>query len=237
MFKAWPNLRRRELVGELMDDPALAADEHRRALGALRRINTISRTAETLFSRLSRLMAGAPGRHRRVLDIACGDGANTLRLAELARRGGLGWEVSGCDISPRAVEAACQRAARRRMGVSFFRADALDGLSVEGYDAVVNSLFLHHLTDDQAAALLGRLGEARHVVVSDLARGCLAYSATWAGVRVLSRSGVVHVDGPLSVRAAFTPAELVSLARGAGLGGAVVQRVWPMRQLLVWSRG
>ena len=54
--------------------------------------------------------------------------------------------------------------------------------------------------------------------------------------RVLSRSPVVHFDGPASVRAAYTLAELRSLADRAGLTGATVRPVFLCRMLLTWSR-
>jgi hypothetical protein len=57
-----------------------------------------------------------------------------------------------------------------------------------------------------------------------------------AGTRLLSRSPVVHVDGPRSVAAAFTPAEALDLAQRAGLTGATVVRRWPCRFLLTWRR-
>lgn len=41
----WPMLDRRELVGELMDDPSLPEQEHMQALHGLRKINAISRNA------------------------------------------------------------------------------------------------------------------------------------------------------------------------------------------------
>ena len=56
------------------------------------------------------------------------------------------------------------------------------------------------------------------------------------GCRVLSRSPVVHVDGPRSARAAWTVTELRGLAERAGLAGASVERRLPCRMLLDWSR-
>ena len=54
------------------------------------------------------------------------------------------------------------------------------------------------------------------------------------GSRLLTRSPIVHVDGPLSVRAAFTVAEARQLAERAGLSGATIRRHWPQRFLLSW---
>ena len=229
-------MQQRELIGELMDDPSLAEAEHRRALLGLRRINAVSRTAPTLFHQLVALFANEPSRPRRVLDVACGDGDNTLRLAQLASARGLPWEVSGCDLSERSVQFANELSEQRGIEARFFQADALNGLETRAYDAVVNSLFLHHLTDQAIVRFLQSCSGAAHVVISDLRRSRLAYAVTCVGVRVLSRSRVVHVDGPLSVRAALTCAELRGLLDQAGMTRATVRKTRPMRQTVVWSR-
>jgi hypothetical protein len=82
------------------------------------------------------------------------------------------------------------------------------------------------------------MGEAagRAVLVDDLVRGRGGFALAWAGCRLLSRSRVVRHDGPVSVAAAFTPAEALSLARRAGLEGATIVRHWPQRFLLEWRR-
>jgi len=231
-----PNLSRREIVGEVMDDPDLPEREHRLALNGLRRINALSLTARTLARQVERLMGADPQRPRRLLDVACGDGDNAIKLGQIARRRALPWRIDGCDLSERSVGLARKRAQAQQLDASFFQADALRDLNVEGYDAIVNSLFLHHLEDDQIIAFLSKLTATNHVVISDLVRSRFAYATTCAGVRLLSRSRVVHTDGPLSVRAALTPTEMRSLAERAGLVGTRVTRCWPMRQLITWSR-
>ncbi len=72
--------------------------------------------------------------------------------------------------------------------------------------------------------------------MTDLVRGALGYATAYVGTRVLSRSPVVHVDGPRSVRAAFTIEEARLLAEGAGLVDARVDPAFPYRWRLSWSR-
>ena len=81
-----------------------------------------------------------------------------------------------------------------------------------------------------------RGGLAPLVLVNDLERGLAGLTLAHLGTRLLSRSDVVHTDGPLSVRAAFTVPEVRALAAAAGLTGAVVVRRWPCRFLLTWTR-
>jgi len=77
----------------------------------------------------------------------------------------------------------------------------------------------------------------RHLVlVNDLRRSGVGLALIHLAAWTLSGSDVVRVDGPGSVRAAFTEVEVVALARAAGLEGAIVERHWPFRFLLSWER-
>lgn len=105
-----------------------------------------------------------------------------------------------------------------------------------GYDVYLSSLFLHHLDEGQAAGLLRRMARGRALLVHDLDRSRLGLLAAQVGTRFLTRSAVVHADGPQSVRNAYTAAEARSLAARAGLAGATVRRRWPFRWLLEWRR-
>ncbi len=64
----------------------------------------------------------------------------------------------------------------------------------------------------------------------------MGLAAAWLGCRLLSRSPIVHFDGPASVRAAWTIEELQSFAVAAQMDGAVVRACAPWRMLLVWKR-
>lgn len=226
-----PFLARRECIPELMDDPALDPAEHRRALAGLARLNRVSDSPGVLWPAIRELARVGPVR---VLDVATGSGDVPRALAAKAARAGLTTVTfAGCDISPTAIDAA----ARAAPGLSFFVHDAIRDPLPTGYDVVTCSLFLHHLSEDDAVTLLGRLAAAagRMVLVNDLARSRFNYLSVWAACRLLTRSPVVRFDGPASVRSAFTAAEAAALAARAGLAGAVVRRRFPCRFLLTWE--
>jgi len=74
-----------------------------------------------------------PANRTRVLDCACGVGTQALGLA------GRGFRVSGCDLSPAAIERARLEASRRGLDIPFSAASMLD-LSGQGespFDAVI----------------------------------------------------------------------------------------------------
>ena len=97
---------------------------------------------------------------------------------------------------------------------------------------------MHHLAVDDAVTLLARCAAATDglVLVNDLARSRWNLGLVWLATRLLTRSHVVHVDGPLSVRAAFTASEARELAERAGLAGATVSGRFPCRWLLTWRK-
>jgi len=106
------------------------------------------------------------------------------------------------------------------------------------FDAIVCSLFLHHLDESAALQLLQKMGQAARplVLVNDLERRTLGLLAARVVTRLLSASPVVHVDGPRSVEGAFTLDEARQLADRAGWAGAIATRHWPFRYLLYWRR-
>ena len=253
---------------ELMDDPALPAAEHMHALDALARINALSLTSLHIARAITRMLATDsmalqahrdPGQPLHVVDVACGGGDVTVSLARSLRRrlaqgttGTRTIDVTGLDISPRAVDRArqrvCRQAARRPCSpppagqadmctVSFAVSDILsDGCP--SCDVATCSLFLHHLDDDDAIRLLISLSHAARVgiVVSDLLRTAAGLVLAVVGTAVLSGSRVARVDGPASVRAARTRVEYRELFDRAGLHEATIHRVWPERVLISWIR-
>jgi SAM-dependent methyltransferase len=230
-------LEQRRLQAEEMDQPGLDPAEHARALGSLAHINWWSRSADILWPQLLGL-ARETKEPLRVLDVASGAGDVAIRLSERARRHGIRLQIEGCDVSAVAMGYARRRAEEAGADVRFFVHDAVAGPLLSGYDVAMCSLFLHHLEREAARGLLARLAEQarRLVLVNDLVRCASGWLMAYVGTRVLSRSWVVHTDGPRSVEGAFTVAELRALADDAGLRGAAVERRWPARMLLTWRR-
>lgn len=237
-----PNLRHRHLQPEIMDEPGLDAAKHHQALDDLARVNWISNSAQILWPPIrdlchERRQAGDT-RPLRVLDIATGGGDVPAHLWLRARRKGVPLEVAGCDFSPLAVEHARQTAARLKADVSVFALNVLEQPIPTGYDVVCCSLFLHHLNDEQAITVLEKMRGAAGslVLVNDLARNWGGYWAAYIGTRLLSRSPIVHFDGPVSVEGAYTQSEALALARKAGLNGVTISRRFPFRYLMSWRR-
>jgi 2-polyprenyl-3-methyl-5-hydroxy-6-metoxy-1,4-benzoquinol methylase len=227
-------------VPELMDDPALDAAAHDRALAGLMRLNAWSRSHRLLWRGVAAHArdVNAAGRALRVVDVATGAGDAPIAMAAWARREGLRIEWVLCDRSAHALGIAAAAARAAGVAATTVEADAVAApLPCEG-DVVTCSLFLHHCDPADAARVLAHMAGAatRGVGVTDLDRTRGGLALAWLGSRVLSRSRIVHHDASASVRAAFTREEIAAIARDAGLPDAEVRAAWPARWTLWWRR-
>ncbi|MEM6365781.1 MAG: methyltransferase domain-containing protein [Planctomycetota bacterium] len=229
------SLKERNRQPEWMDEPDIAVDLHHDALTGLARVNRFSSAVGSIWGPVSKLAAKSI-RPLRVLDVACGGGDVATSLQAMANRKGVPIQVVGCDISETAIEFAAERAKQRKVEISFVQNDVLNEDLPGGFDLIYSSLFLHHLEFDQIVHVLKsmRSSASRCIVINDLLRSSLGYALAKWGIRVLTRSKVCHVDGPLSVEAALTMDEARSVAQQAGMQNITLRRCWPERFLMVW---
>ncbi len=228
----------RQLRPEWMDRPDVDPHGHQAALQALARINWLSRSYRAFWPSIQKLARAKPEVEIRVLDVACGGGDVAVSLARAAKRSGLKVSVAGCDLSDTALAVAAQRATQAGVACRFFKFDVLQDVWPTDYDVICSSLFLHHLSTPDAEAVLGHMVRStrRLVLVNDLVRNRFGYFLARFVSQLLTRSPIVHYDGPVSVAGALTPTELREMASRAGLSQATVTRIWPARMLLVWNK-
>ena len=223
------SLLNRRFDAEMMDEPTLDEAEHRQALSGLSRLNLMAVTGRRIWNAVRPLVDDLGGsRPLRVLDLACGGGDVPIRLWHWARRAKKKIEIVGTDLSPLAMSVAAANARQAKADVHFELLDATEKLPT-GFDVVMCSLFLHHLSEQDAQQQLRNMAVAanRLVLVDDLCRTPLAYRLVWLGSHLLSRSPVVHCDGPRSVANAFSLSEAEGLFAAAGLPQAEVRARLP----------
>ncbi len=232
------SLSERVCEPEVMDQPGIDPLDHRHALNGLKRVNLLSGTPQRIWDASQPIWQSSS--RIRILDLACGGGDVTLGLAKLAQRSGRDVEIIGWDKSDTATATATEQAAHDQLSnVRFAVHDVLtDPIEPQSFDLVYCTLFMHHLSLEEAIALLKRMSDATRnmLIVDDLRRTQLGYWLAWWGCHLLTRSKVVHIDGPRSVRAAFTESEAKSIAQQAGLNQVKFQRHWPQRFLMSWNR-
>ena len=205
-------LRHRSAEAELLDAGDLPAAELAANLRDLARLNRLPGGAGASVAAIRRLLPDGPSR---VVDVGTG-GADIPRALARAHRS---VSVTAIDRDP-AIVALATRWSRAQPRVEVVEAD---GLALpdpaEAFDVAHTSLVVHHLEPQEVVMLLRELHRVswRGVVVNDLRRGILPLAVTHLTVRAFGRSPITRHDGPLSVRRAYTLAELDDLAAFAGL--------------------
>ena len=172
-----------------------------------------------------------------VVDVGGGAGGFARRVVRWARRRRRAVRVVLIDRDA-AIAALARHACAAYPEIHVVRADATAlPLAVGSADVVHAALTLHHLEPDAAVTALAEMARVARgrVVVNDLARTPMALALVWLATRLLALHPVSRHDGPLSVRRAYGPTELVELFRKAGLPGVTVQRYPPIARLVAES--
>jgi 2-polyprenyl-3-methyl-5-hydroxy-6-metoxy-1,4-benzoquinol methylase len=226
----------------LLDQPGVPEEIHCGALGDLKRVNSICRTGSIAWKMLAPLAQSADSRPLEVLDLACGGGDVLLDLRRRAAKAGVALKLTGFDMSSTAIDYArrCASPAQSessRTEIDYQVCNVFGDFPDRRFDVVMCSLFLHHLDEERAVALLKIMSRAARklVFVNDLIRCGWGYAAAQVVLRLMTRNHIVLSDGPQSVAGAFTLSEVRQLVRKAGVADASLRKIWPYRFLLSWT--
>lgn len=228
------HFRHRSLELEHLDKGDYTDAEYQGCLVELRRVNRFLGDAWALRTSLFSEVERAGLKSFSVLDLGAGSGELLRLTATWARRTGRRAFLAGLEINAAAAKAI------RTESVEFpeiaaVRANAL-GLpfASRSFDYVVCSLFTHHFKDDGVRAILREMNRVARcaVIVIDLHRHPLAYFLFTTAAKLFFHNRLIRSDGALSILRSFVPAELMRLARAAGLQSARVRRRFPFRLVL-----
>ena len=241
--RSWPIRPIRADEPELLDrpghDPALVAGN----LADLGRVNRWLGGVRLTIQALDRLTRELnPGDDLTIVDLATGGADIPAAIAAWARRRGLRAWILATDISLDILSLApgdgpgreCpapagpvqttrtpeRPACRDSAAVQLAVADARClPFTDRGFDVAICSLALHHLSPDEAVSMLAEMRRVarRGVIVNDLVRNWLGFLGAWVLGHTLTRNPLTRHDAPLSARRAYTRAEMIALARRAGL--------------------
>jgi SAM-dependent methyltransferase len=175
------------------------------------RINRLTGGHEVLRRRLGEVVS--PGEAFTMLDIGAGSGD----AAAVVKERYPGATVVSFDYRPHHL---CTAPPFRVVGDAF-RLPVRQG----SVDVAYCALFLHHFSDAQVIELLSAMRQAarRCVIVNDLERHFLPWLFLPATRWLFRWDRITLHDGPVSVQAGFTAAELRALASRAGMPDADVR--------------
>jgi SAM-dependent methyltransferase len=205
---------------ELLDGPL---DDRPALVGNLRDLARVNRRLGGIDLSARAIEVLAPGHSSiDVLDVGTGGADIPLALIDRGRARGRLVRVTGIDNRPEVLEAAAL-ADRRVMATGELVLHVADGHALPfpdgAFEVAHSSLVMHHLEPDAARALLAEMARVarRGVVVNDLVRGRAAWAGAWALSHLATRNRFTRRDAPLSVRRAYSVAELTALLATAGI--------------------
>ena len=206
------------------------------SLADLRRINRWLGGTTVVLRHLTPRLRQAARRTARplvVADIGAGSADIPVALAQWARRVGLTVRVLAVDLNQRHL-ALAQPGLAEYPEIQLVAAEGGNLPLTTGVDYVVASLFLHHFPPAQVSHLLRTWYEIAEfgVIANDLIRARLPYAGYFLLQPFIARSYLTRYDAPLSIRRAYTLAEMRRLTQEAGVP-ACLHWHWPWRMAVV----
>jgi hypothetical protein len=211
---------KRLLTPESVDDSSVRREDLGSLFACLRFINRRLAGADALLDHL-RQWSDRWTRTRRVtlLDVATGSADLPLAAARWARERGLDLHVTAIDRRADVLDIAREHVGENR-AIDLVCADALtivERFGAASFDYVHAGLFIHHLCDDAAIAMLRAMDTVARegIVWNDLIRSRRGIAVGY--LLGVGRPRPVRRDIVASLRAGFTREEAESLAARAGL--------------------
>lgn len=224
----------RSQAPELMDSESVDYDTFRACLVDLERVNRASLGYRPTLAWLDRVAQGR--RTLRILDVGSGHGDMLRRVWQWAQSRNIAVDLMGVDLNPWSTRAAGE-ATPAHMAIRYQTADLFDIGPDRDFDVILSALFAHHLPDPDLVRFVRWMERSARVgwFVNDLHRHPVPEWGLRAIFGVLPVHRFVRHDGPVSVRRAFTRADLAALLQEAGVpeGRASIRWQFPFR----WGMG
>jgi ubiquinone/menaquinone biosynthesis C-methylase UbiE len=216
---------RRSSAAELMDGDGFTAAELKANFRDIQRANRWFGGTSAILDELPALIPAGVDTLS-LLDIATGTADIPIAIQRWCLAHGITADITATDISPQMLALASTQIAGTS-GIQVQQADARDlPFASQSFDVVTCSLALHHFDPAHAVLALREMDRLCRTgfIVNDLRRGAIGYGATWLASRLTTRNRLTRHDAPLSIRRAYTPAELRSLLDEAGVVDVAIRR-------------
>lgn len=173
-----------------------------------------------------------------IIDVGCGGGLFTLRLAEKYPQA----KVRGIDISTDAIHFANRHLVASSLSNVHFIVPSSTRLQYlpQSIDVITSTLVCHHLNDEELIQFLKDAYKIakKAVIFNDLHRHRLA-TASYALITPVLRNRLVIHDGFISIKRAFKRSEWVSLLQAAEipLEQCIIKWCWAFRWIVLIQKG
>lgn len=201
--------------------PYYTPEEYRSCLYQLDRIGRFLGGDRATFWALAQL-SNPPDS---ILDVGCGGGLFTLRLAAHYPH----TQVMGIDISQEAIAFAQEHLNRsQQKNVQFLVPSSPHLDEKQPFDVIMATLVCHHLSDEELVSFLKSACKTarKAVILNDLHRNILATLGFAILTPLFFRNRMIWHDGLLSIRRSFTRQDWVNLLEKAEIDKSNYTITW-----------
>ena len=219
-------LNHRSIAKECIDDPQVDAWTLRQTYNQVKSINVYTLGYwPTLRAVGYFLRRYGINRRINILDIGCGDGETLRHIDDYARHRNFSLELTGIDLNPEVISTAVELTSP---AIHFKNGDILANNGNESYDLIINSLTMHHFTDQEIVRLMQWMCDHSRIgwFISDLHRQGIAYYFIKYFSRLCGFNYLVCHDAPLSVARGFRRREWTDLLIQAGINLDRIKISW-----------
>lgn len=215
---------------ELLDRADIAERDIRTNLEDIRRINRYLGGIRVVRDFLRDELHSAPLRDASLLDVGTGSADIPVAMQRWCRGRGVNLRVVAADRRPGNPAMFLKPGARNGvapLGADVFHLPFPDAT----FTWVTISMLLHQFDDGQCVAILRELARVarRAVLVNELERDAVPLAFITLTAPIFTRNHISRVDAAASLRQAFLPGELRTLAQRAGFTSFRVRRHFPYR--------
>ncbi|AIY14513.1 methyltransferase domain-containing protein [Cellulophaga baltica] len=229
------NLSKRSNQPELMDSFDEPIGSLELVFQDINSVNNLLGGNNITIHAIQQLMDGDKKEHYTIVDMGCGDGNMLKEVALYFRKRNVKASFIGIDLNKIALEIA-RKNAKEFPEISFLYQDILTVQEHElECDILINTLTMHHFTDDQVLIFLKKFTKLAQigVVINDLQRSSWAYYLFHLFSAIFIKTRIAKIDGLISIRRAFIKKELESYAKNLPKVSHDIQWKWAFRYLWV----
>lgn len=209
------DLKNRSEQPELMDDFKEGLPALRAVYNDINRVNMILGGNSITISAVSKLIISHPKAVYTIVDMGCGDGAMLRELAQFSRKYAIKMLLIGVDLNADVVKLA-REASLAYPEITYIKRDILElDVSELHCDIIINTLAMHHFSDDNIVVFLQKFNQLASigVVINDLQRSKLAYYLFKLYSIIFIRTETAKVDGLISISKGFLRSDLLKYAK------------------------
>ncbi len=232
------DFRHRSTQIEIMDTFTGTTNELDIILKDINRVNTLLGGYSITLNAVFQLLMKNPRKSYTILDMGCAEGTMLRKLADEARKRALPVKLIGVDLNKQALELAHEYS-RDFPEITFMECDILTtDFSDINIDVVMTTLTLHHFTDDGVVKFVNQFNSMASlgVVINDLQRSRLAYYLFQAFSLFFIKTKIARKDGLLSIKRAFTKADLKGYAHAVPNAKHSIKWKWAFRYVWVLKK-